>query len=214
MRHLILYVNKNTEGKRDGAEFEREAIKYASYHNALGHEVMLSAVPCDLPASQRPKAVENNVRQIASRHKERRFDVLAYFGHGTERWIQTGHVIGRIDGLVRLLEEVLTPTAILWFAACKTAAHNPRPVNGDTRGFLEKLVHRCDTQSIRAWGHTTAGHTTRNPNLACVNLQNYSTPSSEQLKILKKHLWLPTSPLRFQIPLCSSIEDLIERTKP
>jgi hypothetical protein len=211
MRHLILYVNKNTEGKKDGAEFEREAVEYSRYHNMHGHEVMMVPVPCDVPAPRRPGAVESNLRQIAERHKERRFDVFAYFGHGTERWIQTGHTVGKLGGLASLFEDILTPTATLWFAACKTAAHNPTPVEGDARGFLEKLVHRCDTLALTAWGHTTAGHTTRNPNLAHVNLQNYSAASPEQRKILQKHLWIPNSTLRLQIPLCSSIEDLIER---
>ena len=211
MRHLILYVNKNTEGKRDGDEFEREALAYARHHNAHGHEVLLVPVPCDIPATRRPEAVENNVRQVAERHKERLFDVFAYFGHGTERWIQTGHTMTKLGGLVNLFEDILTPTATLWFAACKTAANNPRPVQGDARGFLEKLVHRCDTQLLTAWGHTTAGHTTKNPNLALINSKNYLPVSLGQRKILQKHLWTPNSTLRFQIPLCSSIDELIGR---
>lgn len=211
MRHLILYVNKNTEGKKDGAEFEREAVEYSRYHNMHGHEVMMVPVPCDVPAPRRPGAVESNLRQIAERHKERRFDVFAYFGHGTERWIQTGHTVGKLGGLVSLFEEILTPTATIWFAACKTAANNPRPVQGDARGLLEKLVRRCDTQLLTAWGHTTAGHTTKNPNLALINSKNYLPVSLGQRKILQKHLWTPNSTLRFQIPLCSSIDELIGR---
>lgn len=211
MRHLILYVNKNTVGKKDGDEFEREAIEYARYHNQHGHEVLMVPVPCDVPAPRRPETIETKLRKVVAEHGL--VDVFAYFGHGTERWIQTGHTVGKLGGLASLLEEILTPTATIWFAACKTAAHNPTPVEGDARGLLEKLVHRCDTLALTAWGHTTAGHTTRNPNLAVMNSQNYSAVSPEQRKILQKQLWLPNSSLRFQIPLCSNIDDLIERAK-
>jgi len=214
MRHLILYVNKNTEGKRDGAEFEREAVEYARYYNKYGHEVIMIPVPCQLPASRRPAATENTLIQAFQRHDKKLFDVFTFFGHGTERWIQTGHTLTQLGGLVGLLETILTPKAVLWFAACRTAAHNPRARGSENRGLLEEIVRRCDSQTLTAWGHITAGHVTKNSNLACITRENYSLASSEQIKTLHKHLHLLDSTLRFQIPLCSSIEDLLERIAP
>ena len=211
MRHLILYVNKNTEGKHDGAEFEREAVAYAAHHNTLGHETIMVPVPCQLPASRRPAAIENTVTQVFQRHSRQPFHVCAYFGHGTEQWIQTGHLSTRIGGLVGLLEGIMAPKATLWFAACRTAAHNPRVRGSRNQGILEEIVRLCDACELTAWGHTTAGHTTKNPNLACITAQNYTVASPEQIKTLYKHLHLLDSTLRFQIPLCSSIEDLLER---
>jgi hypothetical protein len=74
-------VNKNTEGKHDGAEFEREAVAYAAHHNTLGHETIMVPVPCQLPAPRRPAAVENTVTQVFQRHSRQPFHVCAYFGH-------------------------------------------------------------------------------------------------------------------------------------
>jgi hypothetical protein len=211
MRHLILYVNKNTS-----AEFEREAAAYAKHHNALGHEVLMVPVPCQLPALRRSAAVENTVTQVFQQHNKAPFNVFAYFGHGTEQWIQTGHLLTRIGGLVGLLEGIMAPKATLWFASGRTAAHNPRERGSENRGLLEEIVRLCDACELTAWGHTTAGHNTaghntKNPNLACITAHNYSLASPEQIKTLYKHLHLLDSTLRFQIPLCSSIDDLLER---
>lgn len=223
MKHLVLYVSRNSEGKRDGDEFAREANAYAEYHlDVYGAEIVMIPVPCLVPALRRPAAVENSIRQALKKGDDP-FDVFAYFGHGTERWIQTGHTLAKLDGFVMALASVLTRTPILWWAACKTAANNPRPPRGGevTRGgILQHTVMRllsgvppAEQISATGWGHLTAGHTTRNPNLALVTPWDRFEVSRVDMKMLQKKLWIPDGTLRFEIPLCTSIDSLIERAK-
>lgn len=213
MRHLVLYVTHNTKGKKDGDEFNREAIAYSRYHNTFGHEVIMLPVPYQIPAVRRPMVVEANIRNVFAQNDQVPFDVFAFFGHGTERWIQTGHTILKIDSLVKVLAEVLSPCPVLWLASCRTGGHNPRPNGKTSRGFLEELtlkLHHKDF-NVTGWGHTTTGHTTRNPNLALTVNDAYEIVTRDQRKELQTALWNVKSDLRFQIPLCSTIQGVIDR---
>lgn len=215
MRHLVLYVNKNTVGKKDGDEFAHEAHAYVAYHtNECGAEIVPIAVPCNIPAIRRPPVVEELLMQAYNRTREP-FDVFAYFGHGTERWLQTAHTTARLEGLVQTLSLVLSHSPILWWAACKTAANNPRPPRKSEisrGGILQQTILRLLDRNIMAtgWGHTTAGHTTRNPNLALITPFDRTEVSPEQRKILQKALWELKGSARFQFPLCTTFEGLLE----
>jgi hypothetical protein len=207
MNHLVLYVDKNSEGKHDGDEFRNEANAYAAFHRErFSSTVNLLRVPCELPALRRPERVEAMIVGAALPDNEE-YDVFAYFGHGTERWIQTAHTTVKPGNLARALARVLCPEPMLWFAACKTAALAP---NGGP-GFLQTLVAQLHERitTAHAWGHTTAGHTTRNPNLCLITPFERECVSKVQMAILKKRLWEPTSELRFWFPLCTSIEGLL-----
>lgn len=216
MRHLVLYVNKNTEGKKDGDEFAHEAHAYVHYHQEhSGAECVPVVVPCHVPALRRPAAVENAIGQACGLSKEP-FEVFAFFGHGTQRWIQTGHTLLNLPSLVAVLSKVLTRDPVIWWAACKTAADNPHTLRkGETSrgGILQQLVLRLLEQGVSAtaWGHTTAGHTTRNPNLACITPYENTQVTREEKKILQKALWDVNSSARFQFPLCCSIGGLLEK---
>jgi hypothetical protein len=215
VRHLVLYVTQNTPGKRDGDEFSREAVAYAKHHNTFGHEVIMLPVPGQVPAVRRPAVIEANIRQAFSRNDKEKFDVFAFFGHGTERWIQSGHTTLKIHSLAQVLSEILSPCPIIWLAACKTGAHDTRTAGKISRGFLEELVFQLYTSgfSTIGWGHTTAGHTTRNPFLALVVNDVYETVTREERKELQKALWDQHSTLRFEVPLCSTIRSLLDRIK-
>lgn len=207
MNHLVLYVDKNTEGKHDGAEFTNEANAYAAFHRKhFASTVNMLRVPCEIPALRRTERVESMIVGAALPDNEE-YDAFAYFGHGTERWIQTAHTTVKPGNLAHALARVLSPAPMLWFAACKTAALAP---NGGP-GFLQDLVTRLsDERTIaHAWGHTTAGHTTRNPNLCLITPFERECVSKVQMMTLKKRLWEPTSELRFWLPLCTSIEGLL-----
>lgn len=216
MRHLVLYVNKNTEGKRDGDEFAHEAHAYVHYHQEqCGAECVPIVVPCTIPALRRPAAVEASIAQAFERSREL-FEVFAYFGHGTERWIQTGHNLLNLPRFVETLSKVLTHDPVIWWAACRTAADNPKPPRkGEISrgGILQQLVLRLLEKGISAtaWGHTTAGHTTRNPNLACISPFDKIEATREEKKMLQKALWDISSSTRFEIPLCYSIGGLLEK---
>lgn len=210
MRHLILYVNKNSENKHDGDEFAAEMKLYKKFHEDLGAETKVVLVPCDTPALRRPMAVEQSIKTAFSLGGSELFDVLAYFGHGTESWIQTGHTSRKnLSGLVEVLQQVLTPDPMIWFAACRTAGESSPPKGG----FLKQLVVELEKYGVEAtaWGHTTAGHTTRNPNLAWITPYDRIEANAEQRKVLQKKLWEPAGTLRFQLPLCATIDALMER---
>lgn len=216
MRHLVLYANKNTKGKHDGDEFANEAHAYSTYHlNECGASVVPVAVPCNAPAIHRASQVDTLIKQAYERTREP-FDVFAYFGHGTERWLQTSHTVLNLENFVEVLSKVLSPTPILWWAACRTAANNPKPARKteiSRGGILQQTILRLLSKNIMAtgWGHTTAGHTTRNPNLALVTPFEKTEVTPEQRKILQKKLWAMQSDARFQFPLATTIDGLFER---
>lgn len=217
MKHIILYSAQNTQGKRDGDEFNREAKAYAQFHADRGDACTLIAIPLHLPATSRPGAAEKALLEVR-RDLGEPFDVLALFSHGTERWIQTGHTLARLPGLARVLSVVLSPSPVLWFAACRTAGDNSRPARAGelpSSGILEQLVMRLDefgTTAI-AWGHTTAGHTSRNPNLALVTRNEKLRVTNAERFVLQRELWRDDSDFRFRIPLARSIAGLLELTR-
>lgn len=217
MKHLILYVSSNTQGKRDGDEFTSEARAYERYHVGRGDQCVSVAVPTYLPALRRPSAVETSILRAREELGEP-FDVLAYYGHGTERWVQTGHTLAKLPGLVLATKKALSATPVIWFAACRTAADNPRaPRPGEISrgGILQQSVLRLlghGTQAL-AWGHTTAGHTSRNPNLAVITPTSTIRVSNAERYVLQRELWRDDSDLRFRIPLARSVAELLEFTK-
>lgn len=213
MRHLTLYSAVNTSGKRDGDEFTREAQAYAQYHAGRGDACTLIALP-QLPALQRPAAVERALLEARAELGEP-LDVLALFCHGAERWIQTGHTLARVQGLATTLARVLSPSPVLWFAACRTAGANPRPARAGelpSGGILQQLVMRLREQGTEAiaWGHTTAGHTSRNPNLALVIRDESIRVTNAERFVLQRELWRDGSDFRFRIPLAKSIAELLK----
>lgn len=214
MRHIILYSAVNTKGKRDGDEFTREALSYTRFHADRGDRCASIAIPLHLPALRRPAAVERALLEARAELGEP-VDVLALFSHGTERWIQTGHALARLPNLAATLAAILSPSPVLWFAACRTAGDNLHPARAGelpSGGILEQLVMRLDGLGVRAtaWGHTTAGHTSRNPNLALITPAGTVRASSSERFILQRELWKDDSDLRFRVPLARSIVGLLE----
>lgn len=208
MRHLVLHTVANSPGKQDGAEFIREAKFYKNWHEGYGGEVRLVPVP-ELAALRRPAAVEQAIKTIFALAGGELFDVFAFFGHGTENWIQTGHTTNKgLKSLATVLGQILTPDAMLWFAACRTAG----PGKDGRLGFLQQLVEDLEGHGVQAtaWGHTTAGHTTRNPHLALISPDGRTEVTAEQRRILQKKLWEPTGTLRYRMPLFFTVDALME----
>jgi hypothetical protein len=213
VKHIILYSAQNTHGRRDGDEFTREARAYAQFHADRGDACALIPIP-QLPALQRPAAAERAMLDARAELGEP-VDVLALFCHGTERWIQTGHALAKLPGLAAALAAILAPSPVLWFAACRTAGDNPRPARAGELlhgGILQQLVMRLDELGISAtaWGHTTAGHTSRNPNLALVTGDETLRATNAERFVLQRELWRDESDFRFRIPLARSIAGLLE----
>jgi hypothetical protein len=213
VKHIVLYSAQNSHGKRDGDEFTREARAYAQFHADRGDRCASIAIPLHLPALRRPAAVEKALLEARAELGEP-VDVLALFSHGTERWIQTGHALARLPNLAAALAAILSPSPVLWFAACRTAGDNPRPARAGELlhgGILQQLVMRLDELGISAtaWGHTTAGHTSRNPNLALVTGDETIRATNAERFMLQRELWKDDSDLRFRIPLASSIAELL-----
>lgn len=80
-------------------------------------------------------------------------DVLAIFGHGTaSNLLVTGHGPAQVLGLAEAIHASGAKTVVLY--ACSTA---------DGRaGFADELA--AALPGVNVWGHTSAGHTSWNPN--------------------------------------------------
>lgn len=209
MKHIILYTARNTKGKRDGDEFTREAAAYARYHTDRGDQCTALVIPLDLPAPRRPAAVEKLLLDAREAIGEP-FDIFALFGHGTERWIQTSHTIDRLPSLAATLARILVPSPVLWWAACRTAGQKD-PCGGILQRLVAGLLEHGVTAT--AWGHTTAGHTTRNPNLALITPNGITRVTSAERFTLQRELQREGSDLRFRIPLAESIPELLALAK-
>jgi hypothetical protein len=190
MNHLVIYNPENKPGKADGGEFQREAMAYAEYHRERGDKVYLMT---------HHEATLDHAMTV---------DVVAIFCHGTPMWLGCGAVAKSPFSLAAWLCQFAAPMLNVCLYACSTGRETT-----SGKCYAQEL-HRSIMETGRAcivWAHTTAGHTTRNPNLVL-----FGTPDSKRHEVprvvrprLKKLLWGPTT-ARFDVPLCETMEELLE----
>jgi hypothetical protein len=169
-----------------------KALTFTPTENSHGKKDVTGAF---LPASQifakaRPglevQAVRfDNTKPLSARRrvcdlalagaKGQGLDCVAWFCHGWRDGLQSGHLIGRVDSLARSLAECMDPAGTVMLYACDTARDSDglreddkATGPGGSGGFASLLysaLRSAGAPKIRVLGHSTAGHTTRNPYL-------------------------------------------------
>jgi len=163
MNVLVLHATKNTGGKKDATHvFVPEAARFAAHMMAQGHEVMLHGFDNLLPPPRRRAEVEQVMNLGPARDGLGTWDVVAFFGHGTRRGIQTGHNVATLPRLLRALRPRLSGRVVMPLYACSTAG-GAGP--GGDGGFADRLRDVLSEAGVTGHidAHTVLGHSTANP---------------------------------------------------
>jgi len=150
MKVLIVCDPENTfwgtlkRFKRDGDEFARQAYLASDWY---GESTLIN-----LPKGS---ALEKRQALFKRLRKERlsNFDRALFFTHGSPRHLNRMMISSlNIDTFCNLLGEAMVPDGRIVFYSCKTAKL--------TDGFAANVAEKMKRDVL---GHTTSGHTTRNP---------------------------------------------------
>lgn len=156
----------NAGGRRDATgAFQPEADAFLKYHGRTGN---LFLIDNRKPREGMRKQVLAVLRQFGASEG---IPTVAFFCHGQGRRIQLGWDVGNVDQLARTIARmpscVLRVRVVLY--TCNAAMASPseryEPVGGDG-GFADALrdaLCRAGCLEAQVDGHTTVGHTTRNP---------------------------------------------------
>lgn len=162
--------------RHDGDEFVREANRFAALDEADGREVVLRQYTKKNKYSLRSQTLTDIDDYPGP-------ELYAFFCHGSWKWIfGTGHHVWNVAELARAisLHGYMTTTIALYACSCGRCRtvlpwQKRRPVVERERiqgkdGVAHRLSAELGAMGARAkvFAHTTAGHTTRNPNLCMI----------------------------------------------
>lgn len=164
MNVLEIVTGYNSPWKHDATgAFLPEAAAFRALHGGSRLEFVTPQT-----AAKRRAATEAAIRG------EPGLDVLAVFGHGTaSSLIATGHTAATVSGLAEAIQDARDTrppspgpglTVILY--ACSTASGRD--------GFADHLADLLP--GVNIWAHTSAGHTTWNPNTELAGGPNGGDP--------------------------------------
>jgi hypothetical protein len=202
-------------GKCDGSpEFEREAKKFATFHLVPADNMCL--IPDTADRDQRRRLVLSHLR----RNKERGIKSVAFFCHGWKTGFWMGWNLGNIKELASDLPNAQDMTVVLY--SCSTGSGGDETVDmeypgpGAEGGFADHLRDALEARGRkgRIVAHTTAGHTTSNPN--AIRLESSGDPAvrGETLAYItkKSKFWKPwvaklrETTLRFAFPYLTQLQ--------
>jgi hypothetical protein len=134
--------------------FLPEAAAFRKLHSdtvrADGHDLPTAGwleFVAPLTPARRRGLTESAIRSTSG------LDVVAVFGHGiSTRLLATGHGLAEVLDLAAAIHASGARTVVLY--ACSTAAGRV--------GFADELA--AALPGVNVWGHTSAGHTSWNPN--------------------------------------------------
>ena len=130
--------------KRDGDEFARQAYLASDWYG----ESTLINVPAG-SAMEKRQALFKRLKK----EKLSGFDRALFFMHGSPRYLNRRMISNlNIGTFCSLLGDTMVPDGKIVFYACRTAEL--------TDGFAATVAEKMDRDVL---GHTTSGHTTRNP---------------------------------------------------
>lgn len=167
MSALVFAPLRNVKGKRDADEFLREARAFC---RARGLRPDVALFDNEQGLTERREEVLARLHNTAPASLE----TLALFCHGWPTGVQAGFQLPHVRGLARELKAVAAPELRVILYCCSTGADNDgsdaderQPGPGGDGGFADRLRDELAAVGVRAtvWGHSTAGHTTRNPYL-------------------------------------------------
>lgn len=177
MRMLAIYNGKNKLGRHDGDEFQREAWDF--YHAHMPDN-FVSYVDIR----------DGRIRREIKFHGGTGLDVLAIFDHGTPKGLpRMRESYKNVRGLAETIASVTDKiTIILYACSCGRGwwwwkpknkrnievhanSYNPRD------GYAVALACELTKLGVDAevFAHLTAGHTTQNPHIVRIGLENRLT---------------------------------------
>lgn len=221
MKALVAIV---VDSGGDGAEFLAEGRAFAQVHGVPDRDVLI--YDDDLLDNDQLRAA------FESDCADRRggdYDLFAYFGHGGARgsypggWIalhynQNPSSNGYVPALAAALSDCLAPGAAVVLYGCLAAA-GPEPEKWERQdadpawvaegGFVQQLsaeLCRAGVSPNSVFGHSTLGHTTRNPMVLVVDQCGQRArwvvrPYSGDWKAWVAALADPVDELRYRYPV-------------
>ena len=180
MQVAIFYDPQNTflgslkRFKKDGDEFERQAMKCAKWYSSKGCEVVTTPI-VGKNAYEKRQDLFYNLRVLNRRRKP--FDRVIFFCHGHAHSLNRKMVTyANIGKFSRLIQKIGTADCKVIFYSCKTAKKDD--------GFAVSVSINSGFEVV---GHSTSGHTTRNPHKWLVrNLQRTPLFRSCDVRKIKK----------------------------
>lgn len=169
---------KTGKMKKDGREFQSQAKQFMKKWGIPDDNLLLfdNSKPKQ-KKKQRDEVlafIEAKGREwCVERRDEDRQIAVAFFCHGYSRGIQCGFDLSTVDDLAESISEYGGDEVRVPLYACDTARDLDRDRKDDLEqfggdgGFADELRDAlCEAEAIfcRVDAHTTAGHTTRNPN--------------------------------------------------
>lgn len=178
MNGLVFAPAHNTGRKRDATgAFIPEAKKFAEMHNGR-----LVLVDNRRPKGEMVNSVLTEIERAGAYHDgsccadpdhDHRLEFVAFFCHGYPHGLQFGFNLRNVDRLGEAIASASNPEVIVPLYACSAASTlgwlRRRGLGpGGDRGFADELrdalcEHGATFATVDA--HTTAGHTTWNPNV-------------------------------------------------
>jgi hypothetical protein len=199
MKCLAIHATKNTHKPDATGAFIPEAIRFQRMHGGAreGFDNKLDKHRCRL-----------EVQSILSRHSE--LDVIAFFGHGHRNALQSGHDMATVDALAGAIAKASNPRVIVYLAACSTAKEISVARGAFADALREALTKRGKSGHVDA--HTTAGHSTWNPNVQRFDMGDAFTETvGDWIVSPDDRLWRPwvralKGDLRLRYPLMTRDE--------
>jgi hypothetical protein len=152
VKALAINATQNTAGKSDATgAFVPEAIAFQKHWIAQG------AACARFGYDNRRKPGEKRAEVETILSTQRGLDLIAFFGHGLRRSMQTGHDMASVGALATIITNASAPHVVVVLYACSTGATD----TGFAAALRNELNARGKTGHVDS--HANPGHTTQNP---------------------------------------------------
>ena len=213
-KKILAFVSAvNTPGKPDATgAFIPESIKFINDHGPVNGSRRISLPLAALQKELRLGYVSGAIESCVLRGEK--YDCVAFFCHGWQSGMQTGHDIYHATELAASLSNLLVEDGTVALYACSTAGDNDGkddekdPSFMATSGFAHDLAKALNGHVV--FGHTTPGHCTTNPyaqrfcgSEVSGNGQWYIEPGSS---LWSKYVSAMRTDFRFEVPFITPQE--------
>ncbi|MCP4640644.1 MAG: hypothetical protein GY851_09435 [bacterium] len=187
---LVFYTPDNRANKRDGDEFKREASLFCALQD--------DAEPVPLRGTRTERFATFSAACADRAGQD--LDAVVFFMHGVKRGLPHLCTAKMVPDFAASLALCIDDCAHLVFNSCLCA-----------QDFTQALVDELDRVGVSgasAWGHLTAGHTTRNPHAASSTaLGGTSRIVAPKTPLWRKWIqWLKVGDNRFRAPFMDTYD--------
>lgn len=149
-RALAIHATKNTTKPDASGAFIPCAVSfqkhYACYREGFDNK---------LAPPKRREAVQAILRKYSD------LELVAFFGHGLRRSLQSGHDLTNVKALAEAIAAATGPRVVVVLFACSTAGQLTVKRGGFADALRDELARLGKTGHVDA--HTTPGHAVSNP---------------------------------------------------